>query len=104
MVKQPHRLVDVDAFKVEPGSPARLRKRPTSWLPEEVQGLPKSEVKAATLSLLEDVRDEMSELQDKLYAADSHALLLIFQAMDAAGKDGTIRHVMSGVNPQGCQA
>src|SRR5216683_157659 len=46
---------------------------------------------------------EMSELQDKLYAQDSWGLLLMFQAMDAAGKDGTIKHVMSGVNPQGCQ-
>jgi PPK2 family polyphosphate:nucleotide phosphotransferase len=43
------------------------------------------------------------ELQDKLYAQDSWALLLIFQAMDAAGKDGIIKHVMSGINPQGCQ-
>jgi PPK2 family polyphosphate:nucleotide phosphotransferase len=46
---------------------------------------------------------EMVELQDKLYAQDRWALLLIFQAMDAAGKDGVIKHVMSGVNPQGCQ-
>jgi PPK2 family polyphosphate:nucleotide phosphotransferase len=45
----------------------------------------------------------MSELQSKLYAQDRWALLLIFQAMDAAGKDGAISHVMSGVNPQGCQ-
>jgi PPK2 family polyphosphate:nucleotide phosphotransferase len=45
----------------------------------------------------------LAELQDKLYAQDRWALLLIFQAMDAAGKDGAIRHVMSGVNPQGCQ-
>ena len=45
----------------------------------------------------------LSELQDKLYAQDRWAVLLIFQAMDAAGKDGTIKHVMSGVNPQGCQ-
>jgi PPK2 family polyphosphate:nucleotide phosphotransferase len=44
-----------------------------------------------------------AELQDKLYAQDSWSLLLIFQAMDAAGKDGIIKHVMSGVNPQGCQ-
>ena len=42
-------------------------------------------------------------LQDKLYAQDNWALLLIFQAMDAAGKDGAIKHVMSGVNPQGCE-
>lgn len=45
----------------------------------------------------------LSELQDKLYAQDQWAVLLIFQAMDAAGKDGAIKHVMSGVNPQGCQ-
>ncbi len=46
---------------------------------------------------------EMADLQDKLYAQDRWAVLLIFQAMDAAGKDGAIKHVMSGVNPQGCQ-
>jgi len=46
---------------------------------------------------------ELSELQEKLYAQDKWAVLLIFQAMDAAGKDGTIKHVMSGVNPQGCE-
>src|SRR5712664_1261153 len=45
----------------------------------------------------------LAELQDKLYAQNKWAVLLIFQAMDAAGKDGTIKHVMSGVNPQGCQ-
>ena len=46
--------------------------------------------------------EKLAELQEKLYAQDKWALLLIFQAMDAAGKDGTIKHVMSGVNPQGC--
>jgi PPK2 family polyphosphate:nucleotide phosphotransferase len=45
----------------------------------------------------------LSEMQDKLYAQDRWSLLLVFQAMDAAGKDGTIKHVMSGVNPQGCE-
>jgi PPK2 family polyphosphate:nucleotide phosphotransferase len=53
--------------------------------------------------LLEQSIAEMAELQDKLYAQDCWALLVIFQAMDAAGKDGAIKHVMSGVNPQGCQ-
>jgi PPK2 family polyphosphate:nucleotide phosphotransferase len=53
--------------------------------------------------LLERGVASMSELQDKLYAEDRWGLLLIFQAMDAAGKDGVIKHVMSGVNPQGCQ-
>lgn len=46
---------------------------------------------------------KMRKLQDKLYADDRHSILIIFQAMDAAGKDGTIKHVMSGINPQGCQ-
>src|SRR5207237_1639311 len=46
---------------------------------------------------------EMSDLQSLLYASNRYAVLLIFQAMDAAGKDGAIKHVMSGVNPQGCQ-
>ncbi len=53
--------------------------------------------------LLEHGVARLAELQDKLYAQDQWSLLLIFQAMDAAGKDGAIKHVMSGVNPQGCQ-
>ncbi len=52
---------------------------------------------------LKDDISKLKKLQDKLYAHNRYALLLIFQAMDAAGKDGTIKHVMSGVNPQGCQ-
>jgi len=47
--------------------------------------------------------EDLRSLQNVLYASNSHALLVIFQAMDAAGKDGMIKHVMSGVNPQGCQ-
>jgi PPK2 family polyphosphate:nucleotide phosphotransferase len=54
-------------------------------------------------SLLSDGVRKLSKVQEKLYAQDTHSVLMIFQAMDAAGKDGTIRHVMSGVNPQGCQ-
>ena len=53
--------------------------------------------------LLEESTLRLATLQEKLYAQDKFALLLIFQAMDAAGKDSTIKHVMSGVNPQGCQ-
>jgi len=59
--------------------------------------------KAATETLLKQGVAKLAELQDKLYADNHWSLLLIFQAMDAAGKDGTIKHVMSGVNPQGCQ-
>ncbi|MBM3289214.1 MAG: polyphosphate kinase 2 family protein, partial [Candidatus Hydrogenedentes bacterium] len=59
--------------------------------------------KAAAEAALEKGTENLAALQEKLYAQDRWALLLIFQAMDAAGKDGTIKHVMSGVNPQGCQ-
>src|SRR5205085_1292032 len=61
----------------------------------------KSPAKAA--ELLQHTVHLLSEFQEKLYAQDRWSLLLVFQAMDAAGKDGTIKHVMSGVNPQGCQ-
>jgi len=53
--------------------------------------------------LLEHSLEKLAELQGRLYAQNEWALLLVFQAMDAAGKDGTIKHVMSGVNPQGCE-
>lgn len=62
-----------------------------------------SEDKDRSRHLLEASQEELTELQEKLYAQDRWALLLVFQAMDAAGKDSTIKHVMSGVNPQGCQ-
>jgi PPK2 family polyphosphate:nucleotide phosphotransferase len=57
--------------------------------------------KTATDKLASDI-EELAELQDRFYAYDRYALLLIFQAMDAAGKDGTIKHVMTGINPAGC--
>jgi PPK2 family polyphosphate:nucleotide phosphotransferase len=62
-----------------------------------------SEDKPLAKELLESGIEVLAELQDVLYAQDQWSLLLIFQAMDAAGKDGAIKHVMSGVNPQGCQ-
>ena len=52
---------------------------------------------------LEEIKNRLSVFQETLYAADSYALLIIFQAMDAAGKDSAIQHVMSGINPQGCE-
>ncbi|MBE0643187.1 MAG: polyphosphate kinase 2 family protein [Bacteroidetes bacterium] len=58
--------------------------------------------KEAGKKLKKDIR-RLAELQDVLYAQDTYALLVIFQALDAAGKDSTIKHVMSGINPQGCQ-
>jgi PPK2 family polyphosphate:nucleotide phosphotransferase len=70
--------------------------------PSDTGRLESADVDRAREALAEGV-ELLAELQDKLYAQDRWALLLIFQAMDAAGKDGTIKHVMSGVNPQGCQ-
>lgn len=58
--------------------------------------------KATALVRLEELRQELFELQDKLYAGCQYGFLLVLQGLDAGGKDGTIRHVMSGVNPQGC--
>lgn len=70
--------------------------------PDDTGGL-KSEFKKEAQKFLQKGVARLAEFQDKLYAQDRWALLLVFQAMDAAGKDGTIKHVMSGVNPQGVQ-
>jgi polyphosphate kinase 2 (PPK2 family) len=64
---------------------------------------PLYESKRQYQKILSDHVAQLSSLQQLLYASNRYAVLLIFQAMDAAGKDGAIRHVMSGVNPQGCQ-
>jgi PPK2 family polyphosphate:nucleotide phosphotransferase len=83
-------------FRVREGDNVNLKKWPT-----KVDPIYKS--KRQYKALLEDHIARLSDQQRLLYADDQHAVLLIFQAMDAAGKDGAIRHVMSGVNPQGCQ-
>jgi PPK2 family polyphosphate:nucleotide phosphotransferase len=70
--------------------------------PGDTGGL-KAADKPQEVEALHDGVETLSQLQDRLYAGDRWAVLLIFQAMDAAGKDGVIKHVMSGVNPQGCQ-
>ena len=88
--------IDISRFRVREGHKVNLKKWPT-----DVRPLYRS--KAHYRSLLEDHVKQLSEIQNLLYAHDRYALLLIFQAMDAAGKDGAIKHVMSGVNPQGCQ-
>ncbi|HEX4025003.1 MAG TPA: ADP-polyphosphate phosphotransferase [Steroidobacteraceae bacterium] len=85
-----------DDYRVKPGSRLHLDKWPT--LVEPVY-----RSKQHYQSLLQQHTDELSRLQSLLYASNNYALLLVFQAMDAAGKDGVIKHVMSGVNPQGCQ-
>src|ERR1700745_4023074 len=83
-------------FRVEEGQKVDLKKWPTSVEPIY-------ESKKHYQKLLKKHVEELSALQQLLYASNRYALLLIFQAMDAAGKDGAIKHVMSGVNPQGGQ-
>ena len=83
-------------FRVQEGQKVDLHKWPTAVEPIY-------ESKKQYQKLLKKHVEELSSLQQLLYASSRYALLLIFQAMDAAGKDGAIRHVMSGVNPQGCQ-
>lgn len=81
----------------EPGKKISLSKDfDPSYTPD---GMGKKEGK----DLLEDGIKKIAEYQEKLYAQDTYSLLIVFQALDAAGKDSTIRHVMSGLNPQGCQ-
>jgi PPK2 family polyphosphate:nucleotide phosphotransferase len=88
--------INPDDFRVAPGKKAKLKHRAT-----RIRPFYKSE-KQYKEFLVDDVR-ELSELQRLLYASNTYSVLLIFQAMDAAGKDGAIRHVLSGVNPQGCE-
>ena len=86
----------VESLAVEEGQHAMLAARPTRIDPiYSSRGDYKARLKAQV--------KELSKLQPRFYASDTYALLVIFQAMDTAGKDGAIRHVMSGVNPQGCQ-
>ncbi len=87
---------DPKHFRVKNGQRVKLDRWPT-----KVRPFYRS--KKHYEKLLEEHVDAMSRLQDLLYAHNRYALLIIFQAMDAAGKDGAIKHVMSGLNPQGCQ-
>ena len=83
-------------FRVREGDKVSLRKWPTKVVPTYNS-------KEHYREILAEHVEQLSSLQQLLYASNRYAVLLIFQAMDAAGKDGAIKHVMSGVNPQGCQ-
>jgi polyphosphate:nucleotide phosphotransferase, PPK2 family len=87
--------MNTEKFLVKEGSKLDLKKHPTDFTGDY------TDKKQAVKDLEKNV-SRLRELQDVLYAQDMHSLLIIFQAMDAAGKDGAIEHVMSGVNPQGC--
>ena len=88
--------IHLNHFRVPQGKKVDLHERPTAVDPFYISNQDYQKV------LAEHV-EKLSSLQQLHYASSKHAVLLILQAMDAAGKDGVIRHVMSGVNPQGCQ-
>ncbi|MCX2449907.1 polyphosphate kinase 2 family protein [Pedobacter sp. PLR] len=86
---------EIEKSRVLPGRKFSLKEHNTSYTGDLEKDAGKAE--------LDLTKEELNKLQETLYAADSHAVLVIFQAMDAAGKDSAIAHVMSGLNPQGCQ-
>ncbi len=90
------KIMDVNWFLAQQKKEIKLKDYDTSFT-GKFKGKEEAQQK------LQDDINEMAHLQDVLYASNKYGLLLIFQAMDAAGKDGTIKHVMSGVNPQGCE-
>lgn len=96
LIKRAHKLIRT--FRVEDGDRFRLK----DVDPGDTLGFTSEDKPRAKEALAIGV-EALAELQDRLYAQDRWAVLLIFQAMDAAGKDGAIKHVMSGVNPQGCE-
>jgi PPK2 family polyphosphate:nucleotide phosphotransferase len=93
----------MEELAVRPGKPAGLDSRSTGATTVDWLGAGKKKRKEVAEEDLQSFVDELTASQELLWASDSHALLVLLQAMDAAGKDGTIKHVMSGVNPQGCR-
>ncbi len=91
-------------FRVKPGDKLRLKRHDPAWAGgDEFKELRRDELKERAVTFLEKNIEELGAAQELLYASDVYSVLIVLQAMDAAGKDGTIKHVMSGVNPQGCQ-
>jgi len=94
----------IDLFRVSPGKKFRMKDHDPGWKQTaEFEELGKDALKERARELLDRSLAELAEAQGLLHADDRYAVLVVLQAMDAAGKDGTIKHVMSGVNPQGCQ-
>lgn len=91
----------IDQFRVPHGKPIKLKDCDPGW--DGDSKLPKAERKRFAEDVLSQDVTALAEMQDRLYAANRWSILVIFQAMDAAGKDSTIKHVMSGLNPQGCE-
>jgi PPK2 family polyphosphate:nucleotide phosphotransferase len=88
------KLIPLEKFQVKPGSKISLSDFDTDYTGEALS-------KKEAGQLLEEGREHLAEIQEKLYAHDRYSILIIFQAMDAAGKDGAVKHVMSGFNPLG---
>jgi PPK2 family polyphosphate:nucleotide phosphotransferase len=89
-------------LRVEPGTAANLAGRDTAWTGGgEYDQLSAEDLNATAKAILATGIERLKDAQELLWASDTYALLVVFQAMDAAGKDSTIEHVMSGVNPQG---
>ena len=94
----------LELFRVETGKKFKLKDHSPGWKQgKEFEDFGKDALKERAKEVMEKSLTDLSIAQDLLYADGRYSLLLVFQAMDAAGKDGTIKHVMSGVNPQGCQ-
>ncbi len=93
-----------ELFRVKPNSKVKLRDFDTAWTgTKEMRKLGTSTLKKEAHEFIQQNLQHLTEAQELLWASDKYALLVVLQAMDAAGKDGVIKHVMSGVNPQGCQ-
>jgi PPK2 family polyphosphate:nucleotide phosphotransferase len=93
-----------DLFRVKPGVKFKLKNHDPSWEDiQEIKGLRKEDAEEKAQSFLKRNLQELAEAQELLWASDTCSILVVLQAMDAAGKDGIIAHVMSGMNPQGCQ-
>jgi PPK2 family polyphosphate:nucleotide phosphotransferase len=94
----------IDLFRVPAGKKLRLKDHNPGWKQtKEFEDVGKDALKERTKEVLDQNLKDLAEAQTLLYADDRYSVLIVLQAMDAAGKDGTIKHVMSGVNPQGCQ-
>jgi PPK2 family polyphosphate:nucleotide phosphotransferase len=94
----------IDLFRVPTGGKVRLKDYNPGWKQSvEFEDFGKDALKERAQQVLAQNLADLCEAQNLLYADDRYSVLIVLQAMDAAGKDGTIKHVMSGVNPQGCQ-
>ena len=91
-------------FRVKPGRRLRLKRHDPAWLgTKQLRALAGDDLKERAKALIQRNLEQLADVQDRLYANDVYSVLVVLQAMDAAGKDGLIKHVMSGLNPQGCQ-